>query len=263
MHADDPVLMAATGARDPARWVLLSHSPERPEVVAHRAAGGRAWLVRDGDLVACEGASERVVVRVADVPATFGGHARHNVDNTLAAAALAHALGADDRAVRAGLTSFGTSPDDNPGRLELHLVGDLRLVLDFSHNPHGVRAVRPALSHLVASVPGARLSICFGQAGDRSDADLVALAREVLACGPAVVWLRALPGYERGRAPGETAELLARALADLGMPPADIHIVSGEVEALEGAVAWARPGDLLVHFVHIEREAVREWLAAR
>ena len=155
---------------------------------------------------------------------------------------------------------YKRQPDDNPGRLQLHVARGLRVLLDFSHNPHGVRAVRPTLAHLAAQAPGARLSICFGQAGDRSDHDLAELAREVLACGPTVIWLRPLPGYERGRAPGEAAEVLSRAFVALGFPAENIHLVDDEVDALERASAWARPGDLLVHFVHIERDRVRAWL---
>ncbi|MCC6624556.1 MAG: Mur ligase [Deltaproteobacteria bacterium] len=264
VDVDDPVLAAVVSARvaaEPTRWVLVSREYDNIHVVSHRAAGGRAWVVKHGVITRADGAAEVSVVAVADIPATFGGHARHNVDNALCAAAVAAALGADDRAIVKGLSSFGRTPDDNPGRLELHAVRGVRVLLDFSHNPHGVRAVRPIVEHLVAAAPGARLSICVGQAGDRSDHDLAELAREVLACRPAAIWLRPLPGYERGRAPGETAAILSRLFVAGGLPEAAVTIVEGEVEALRRGLAWARPGDLLVHFVHIERADVRALIA--
>ncbi|MFO0747115.1 MAG: Mur ligase family protein [Myxococcota bacterium] len=258
--ADDPVLLAHARPT-PDAWTLVAMNADAPAIAAFRAAGGKAWFVRDGAIVRAEGPRQTAVVPVADVPVTFGGHALHNLQNAIAAAALTHALGASDAAIRSGLASFGLKPSDNPGRAQLHEVDGVRVLLDFSHNPHGVRAMRATLGWLVEQVPGSRLSIALGQAGDRSDGDLAALAHEIAACRPDLVFLRPLPGYERGRALGETAAILHRDMLAEGLPPDAVRDALDEVDSLEQALAWARPGDLVVHFVHIEREAVAERLA--
>lgn len=246
-----------------AGWALFARDREAPALVAHLAAGGVGWAIADGAITRIAGDVAEAVVAVDAIPATFGGAAVHNVENALAAAALAHALGATPEAIRAGLESFGRRAEDNPGRLELHAVGPVRVVLDFGHNPHGVQAIAPVIASLRAEQPGGRLMVATGQAGDRSDHDIFELARAVMALGPERVAVRAMRGYERGRAEGETEAVLARALLGLGLPEEALMRVEGEVAALEVGLDWARPGDVILVLVHIERDAVREWLAAR
>jgi UDP-N-acetylmuramyl tripeptide synthase len=242
-------------------WVLFGLDAHAETLVQHRRAGGRA-LFADGEaLYVVDGAREVRLARVSEIPIAFGGAARHNLANALAAAAAALALGVDPEVVREGLTNFGRSPDDNPGRAELYIIGGVRVFMDFGHNAHGVRAVRTIWRRLLTAVPDSRLLVCLGQAGDRSDRDLAELMHEVIVAGPTRVQLRPLPGYERGRTPGEAAAVLRQAALALGMAPENVVEVADELASLEAAMLWARPGDVIVHLVHIERDAARRWLA--
>ena len=221
-----------------------------------RREGGDALVRRTGS-------EERLVAYVSDLPSALHGAAQHNIANALAAGALAAGLGISEAVIGAALASFGRDPRDNPGRLEFHEVHGVRVLLDFGHNPHGVRAVQGPIRRLLAAVPGARLSVCVGQAGDRSDGDLIGLVTEICACGASQAWVRPLSGYERGRASSETVRVLHQAFIDCGLAPDAVSDVADEVDALARAFAWARPGDLLVHFVHLERDACSAWLAER
>ena len=267
---------AEPGAIGGADWVLFARDRRAQALLDHVAAGGEAWSVEGGALTRLRGGEAEPIVAVDAIPATFGGAAVHNVDNALAAAAVAHALGASAGSIRAGLESFGRRPDDNPGRLEVHDVAGVKVVLDFGHNPHGVQALAPMIATLRQAAPGdrghrgtdgpagaSRLMVVTGQAGDRSDHDIFELARAVIALGPERVAVRAMRGYERGRADGEVEGVLAAALSSLGLPADAFMRVGGEVEALEVGLDWAQPGDVVLVLVHIEREAVREWLAGR
>ena len=73
------------------------------------------------------------------IPATFGGRARMNVANALAAAAAAWAAGAHLHDIRQGLRTFSTSFFQAPGRLNLLDVGGVRVVIDYCHNVDGMR----------------------------------------------------------------------------------------------------------------------------
>jgi len=53
------------------------------------------------------------------------------------------------------------------------------------------------------------------------------------------------------------------ALIDLGLGVDAFAIVDDEIDALEKGVAWAAPGDIVLVCAHVQREAVREWLAVR
>ena len=80
----------------------------------------------------------------------------------------------DDQAlVRAGLRAFGAGARDNPGRLELFAVGGATVVVDYAHNPDGLRALHAA----TAAIRARRRLLLLGQAGDRDDSALDALAR--------------------------------------------------------------------------------------
>ena len=72
-----------------------------------------------------------------------------------------------------------------------------------------------------------------------------------------------MAGYERGRQPSEVAELIRQGLLERSYPPERVAIVEGELTALDEAMTWAEPGDLIMLLVHLEREAVADWVAAR
>lgn len=244
-----------------ADWILFGR--DEPLLLAHIAAGGEAWSVTS-DLIRhhARGATHDVIAPSA-IPATFRGAARHNVDNALAAAALAAALGASDVHIAGALGEFGRSPDDNAGRLERHTLDERTILLDFGHNPHGVRSLLPIVESLLSRTSGTRLMVVTGQAGDRGDADLADLAAAIMELGPARVAIRPMRGYERGRAPGEVESILGAALAHLGLPEGDNVLVADELDALASGLAWSRPGDLILVLVHIQRAEVRAWLDAR
>ena len=58
----------------------------------------------------------------AEIPATLGGLARHNIANALAAAAAARGLGFTPAQVAAGLNDVRLSAGQLPGRLNLYVA---------------------------------------------------------------------------------------------------------------------------------------------
>lgn len=274
-HAACPVSMAHLRGEVPgwiggADWVLFTRlsrdalgardATAAAELATHLARGGEAWLVEGEHIVHHRGADVSRVVAVADIPATFGGAATHNVENALAAAALASALGATHEDIARGLAGFGLRPSDNPGRLEVYEIDGVRVVLDFGHNPHGVSAVAPTVEALRGS---GRLFVTTGQAGDRSDHDLASLADAVVSLRPDRVLVRQLPGYERGRSLEEVVALLDGAFAAAGIAREAMGHASSEIDAITQGLAWARPGDLVLVLVHVERDEVQAFLAER
>jgi UDP-N-acetylmuramyl tripeptide synthase len=259
LNADDPRLVALASTV-PAPVAFFSLDPANKVVAAHRARGGEAWFVKDGAIVVARAESEQSVAAVDQIPICFGGAARYNVANALGAAALAPALGIAEQAIADGLRSFGSSAADNPGRANRFDVGGVALLLDFAHNPAGIRSVLELVAGLRAT-PG-RLALVVGYAGDRGDESIREAAQAVAEARPDRVYVRELTGYERGRAAGEVPALLAREIAQRA-PGARVAVAASEVDALGKAMATAEEGDLVVLLAHIERDAVAAWLAAR
>ncbi len=113
VNADDPVLWAAA--------VATGHTPLWPfsldantEAVQAAAMRARTAYVHDGEVRLAGYGGEQVLCRVDQMPLAFGGAARYNVQNALAAALIATALGVPVEAMTEALRTFGTDPADNP-----------------------------------------------------------------------------------------------------------------------------------------------------
>lgn len=238
----------------------------RAVVLAHRAQGKRVVLARDGMLVVAHGAEEVELTPVAELPITFEGTARYNVQNVLGAVGAAHALGVAHDAIVRGVRGFAMH--DNPGRGQLAERDGVSVFLDFGHNAEGVRAVMQLVAALrvkrAASTPSgsrpSRLTVVTGSPGDRTDQEIIDTARALWASRPDRVLVRELGDYLRGRAPGDVPGLFRTTLLALGMPEASFAVVASEVEALERAFADAAPGDFVAVLVHIDHTEVQAFL---
>jgi cyanophycin synthetase len=249
LNADDPLLLAA-GAELPVPVAWFSLDAGHPALARHRAEDGLVAFVRDDTLLLATGQSEQPLARLSEIPIALGGAARHNVANALAAALIGAALGFGKDALRAGLAEFGRESGDNPGRLALFELGGARAVVDFAHNPHG----QEALLDMAARMGAKRRLVVLGQAGDRDDEAIDELVRVTLESAPDHILIKEMERFLRGRAPGEVPARIEAALRAANFPPERFEHVASESAALERALAWARPGDLLLLFVHAERE---------
>jgi UDP-N-acetylmuramyl tripeptide synthase len=258
-NADDPALAAAApGAGRPVTWFGLD--PGAPVLGECRAAGGGAALLEGDRLVLWRGGRREEVAAVDRVPVALGGAARHNLANALAAIGVAVHLGLDLAAIREGLAGFESSPGENPGRLNEFRLGGARVVVDFAHNPHGLEA----LLGMAAALPARRRLVLLGQAGDRDDGAIRELVRIVWRARPDRpdrVIAKEMPQHLRGRAPGEVPGLIEDELYALGAPAEAVGRAESELAAVRQALAWARPGDLLLLLTHESRDEVLALLA--
>lgn len=222
-----------------------------------RDAGQAEALVvaSHGAIVVRERGHELVLAQTADLPLSFKGAARYNVENILGVVALARAVGLPLAAIIEGISSF--SALDNPGRGELVERQGIKVFLDFGHNPEAVRAVLQPIAELRTT---GQLTVVTGCAGDRSNREIEDIARAIADAKPDRVLVRELPDYLRGRQPGEVPELFRSSLLRLGLPEANFRIVGSEVEALEDAFARGQPGDVVALLVHLDHPEVMAFL---
>jgi cyanophycin synthetase len=251
LNAEDAILVeAGRNLTSPITWFSLD--PELPLVRDHLARGGRAALLTGDGLVLAAGRERTPIAEPGEVPIVLDGAARHNLANALAAIGAADGLGLPPETMRLALKEFGRRVADNPGRANVIEIGGVRIVVDYAHNPHGMAA----LTAMATQLPSVRRLVMLGQAGDRSDEAIRELARAALAIRPDRVVLKEMETYLRGRSPGEIPALFADELRRLGVPPMAITSPGSELESTRDALAWARPGDLLVLTVHDDRRAV-------
>ena len=243
LNADDPLLVRHAAETGVARigWFALSLEDAR-------ARGALACGMRDGRLLLSRDGIEHDLGGVDAMPLTMGGAARYNIANIAGAALAADAMGVPAGTIGAVLSRFGAANDDNPGRLQRWTLGDVEVLLDYAHNPDGLRGLLDVASGLRH---GGRLGLLLGHAGNRLESDFHALAEVAAAANPDRVWLKDIAGdYLRGRASGDVAMILRDALLASGMADADLPVCLDEALASREALAWAQAGDLLVLPVH-------------
>jgi cyanophycin synthetase len=176
------------------RVVLFTMATEKGEdgfdrVDGHTSRGNAAFALeptKEGELIVLRLGSRKMPVLYTHlIPATFGGRARMNVANALAAAAAAWASGAHLHDIRQGLRTFSTSFFQAPGRLNLLDVGGVRVVIDYCHNVDGMRQLADFVDRMMvepqtkagrigASTPAVRNGRAIGVLGipgDRRDED--------------------------------------------------------------------------------------------
>lgn len=242
----DDALLLRHAARVATRIALFALDADAPPLAALRAQGGPTCGVRSGRLV-LERAGEAFDLGAIDgMPLTFGGTAAYNVANVAAAALAGAALGIAAATLRGVLAAFGAARRDNPGRLERFAPGGIDVLVDYAHNPDGLRGLLAVASR----ARGGRLGLLLGQAGNRGDTEIRQLAAVALAARPDLVVLKDLPGYLRGRAEGEVPAILGDELERRGMASASIGVELDEWSAVLRLLAWARAGDILVLPVH-------------
>jgi UDP-N-acetylmuramyl tripeptide synthase len=257
VNADDPVLVETLRAEQARRRItadvgLFTLEPGNPVVQAHLRRGGTAAALENGRLVFRRGTRHWPVLSAAEAPVTLGGVARYNIANALGALLVASALGIPRDAIVRGLRDFRGTPRENPGRSHLFEIGGARVVVDFAHNPHGMRA----LVDMARALPARRRLVVLGQAGDRDDDNIRALARETWPWHPDRVILKEMPTYLRGRRPGEATGLIRDEFLRLGAEPDRFVHADSELDAVRLALAEAGPGDLVLLPVHAQREEV-------
>lgn len=217
-------------------------------VARQRERGIATCGVREGRLTVSREGREQDLGEVTAMPITFAGSARHNIANIAAAALAALHMGVQADVIASALARFGGDRRDNPGRLQRWALGDVVALLDYAHNPDGLSHLLTLAGNDVRGDGGIRLLL--GQAGNRGDADIADLAAVAARFEPALIVLKDIEGFERGRGEGEVPAILHTALAAHGVPAGRIAIELDETAAVHRLLRSARPGDVLVLPVH-------------
>ena len=98
---------------------LFSMHEDNPRVKALQRKGGITAVFENGYVTICRGEWKMRVMRVEEIPLTYGGKAEFMIQNVLPAILAANIQGVSIEDMRAGLETFIPSPSQTPGRLNL------------------------------------------------------------------------------------------------------------------------------------------------
>jgi len=234
LNADDPYTLGMV-KQCRGKPVLFSIEENSPYICRHLAIGGTALFQRNGHIIKAEGRRAEEMIRIADIPATLNGIAKHNLQNAMMAAAVGLCLGVSGPVIRKALNTFA----QNPGRLNLIEIDNFRVMVDYGHNPAGYRALIETLQQLN---PG-RLIGVIAAPGDRRD-DVITNIGRIAGNGFDHLIIKEDKDL-RGRTAGETAQLLMRGALEAGRSEQEIKVIPSEEEAVGHALECACENDLI------------------
>jgi cyanophycin synthetase len=272
LNADDPLVRRMRRrCSGQIVWFSIAEpgSEVREYIEGHCRRGGRAVVLDRSDLgdmiVVKHGRRSMQLAWTHLLPATFGGRAMMNVQNSMAAAAAAFAAGAPLHDIRQGLRTFSTSYYLSPGRLNQIEVDGRTVIVDYCHNAPAMRMLGDFVDKLgdtlgASSEAGrpSRIGV-IATAGDRRDDDMRELG-EVAARHFDVVIVREDVRL-RGRRRGESAELISegvRSAMEQGARCRRVETVLDELTAVQHALTRSNRGDLVVLCVDQHQSVLTE-----
>ncbi|MCV7085752.1 UDP-N-acetylmuramoyl-L-alanyl-D-glutamate--2,6-diaminopimelate ligase [Mycolicibacter hiberniae] len=210
-RANAPVTVSATGR--PADWSV--------EQVRSGGSRGREFVAVDP-----AGVHHRIGI---------GLPGDYNIANTLVALAVLDAVGVSPEQAAPGLRAARV-----PGRMEpIDRGQDFLALVDYAHKPGALAAVLATLRHELRDTSG-RLAVVFGAGGDRDAGKRAPMGRIAADTADLVVVTDDNP---RGEDPGEIRRAV---LAGAAQGSAEVVEIGDRRAAIEHAVAWARPGDVVL-----------------
>ena len=241
LNADDDLVYAMKDNVS-CQVALFSLYANSVRVERHCAAGGLAAIYENGYILLRQGNHIIPVEEVANIPLTFGGLAEFNVANVLAASLAAYTNGIGLATIRHTLRSFASSNENTPGRVNVFDFNQFKIIVDYGHNPHAVRAMGRFVKNMDAST---RIGIVTG-VGDRRDEDIMALGEEAARAFDEVI-IR----YDddmRGRTREEVDRLLQAGIRKVDQQK-PVRYFPCECEAVDHFVSNAPPGAVVVVFI--------------
>ncbi|MFT6827084.1 MAG: cyanophycin synthetase [Roseivirga sp.] len=146
---------------------LFSLDEINPRMIQHAKSGGLAAVYENGYITICKGEWKMRVTKAINVPLTYEGKAVFMIQNVLPAVLTGYIRGFSIEDIKVSLESFIPSPAQTPGRLNMFRFKEFNVLLDYAHNPAGLRA----LNQMVQKMDGYPKVGMIAGIGDRRDED--------------------------------------------------------------------------------------------
>ena len=162
LNADDDLVYAMRKNVE-CNVALFSLDENNPRIKAIQKRGGLSAIYENGFITICKGEWKMRVIKAVNVPLTYGGKATFMIQNVLPAVLTAYIKGFSIEDMKMSLETFIPSATQTPGRLNLFKFKNFQILVDYAHNPAGMRALKQFTDNLDASV---KIGIVAG-IGDR------------------------------------------------------------------------------------------------
>ena len=238
LNAEDPLVYKMKELVE-GRVVCFSMDENHPNIKRRAERGRISCVYENGYVTILKGKWKVRVEKVNNIPLTYGGRAEFMVQNVLAAtlACFVHGVSLED--MRVGLTTFNAGTAQTPGRLNFVEVGDVTVLMDYAHNPAGLRG----LANFISKLPNKYRTVVLNGTGDRRDDDIREFGKIAGDTFDRIVIRTG--NYLRGRDPEELHKLLQEGIAQSKNTPT-VRIIPDGRTAIHHAIKYGRKGELVV-----------------
>jgi len=219
--------------------VCFSMDENNPNIKRRAERGRTSCVYENGYITILKGKWKVRIEKAVNIPLTYGGRAEFMIQNVLAAtlACFVHGVSLED--LRVGLTTFNAGTAQTPGRLNFVEVGDATVLMDYAHNPAGLRG----LASFISKLPNKYRTCVINGTGDRRDDDIREFGKVAADTFDRIVIRTG--HYLRGREPEDLYRLLQEGMAQSDNKPA-IRVIPESRDAIHHAIKYARKKELVV-----------------
>jgi len=223
--------------------IIFSRDKDNEVMRSNIKSGGYGVYVHNDNIIIQKGTNCEMLIRVNDIGITMKGALKYNIENAMAACAAAIGLGVNNDIIKQGLMSFYCNHQQNPGRFNMYNVNNIKVILDYGHNLQSYKCVLDGVKNIKHN----KLIGIIGAPGDRQESYM----KEVGKCaGENFDYIFIKENEDRrGRAKGEVADILEKAILTTGFNILNIEKVLEETQAFKTALDFAEPEDIIVVFI--------------
>ncbi len=219
--------------------VFFSTLEANPIIQRHMDAGGTAYFLEDGWISESREGTGEKLVETARIPVTINGTAEYQIQNAMAATAVARGMGMSALMIAEALATFSGFVN-NKGRTNIYRVNEGFVVVDYGHNPNAIEAIGKMISSW-----GLRSTGIISFPGDRTDSVIEAASRQAAIAFDRII----IKGDKdlRGRKKGEVAEMMKRTIEAYGGAK-DSTFEPDPYVAFEQALSTVAANEVVVFF---------------
>lgn len=249
LNADDDLVFKIHKELE-CKVAFFSLDENNPRILKHTARGGLAAVLENGFISIFKNSYKIRVDRVADIPLTFGGRAKFNIENVLAATLAAYVSRIPVEDIKLALRTFVPSPAKTPGRMNVFHFPTFEVLVDYAHNAAGLKAIGEFVRTADTTC---RVGIIAG-VGDRRDEDTRELGQLAAEYFDEII-IRQDKDL-RGASPEHIQQLLLEGIYSVD-PEKRVIMIPQEMRAIAHALENATRGSLITIFSEDVSEAIK------
>ena len=205
----------------------------------HMKSGGYAvYADCQHDIYIYNGSGKTFIFNLTEAPITRNGKAEFMTQNLLPVILAAYLSGIQVEQIAVALRSFVPDAEKTPGRINEFKINGLNIIVDYAHNPHGLKALAGYLKHIPEKKTG-----IITVPGDRRDNDIIEFG-EIAASMYDEIIIK-FDRDTRGRSEESITELLAQGIQNI-KPDLECKVIGDTHSAIHFAIENAEKGSYVV-----------------